>query len=244
MRRPRLLDLFCGGGGAGMGYRRAGFEVVGVDIVPRPNYPFRFIEGDALDACREMCQEFDLVHASPPCQSSCTLTKGTNRGRSYVDLIPAMREVLDWYGVPYVLENVPGADVRRDLTLCGEMFGLSVIRHRYFEIGGWTANRLPHVPHRGPVRGWRHGIWQDGPYVAAYGNGGGKASVAEMQAAMGIRWTAVHKELTEAIPPAYTAYIGREFVTTGEWGAHHRVCTNGCTCPPMPGLDSILADAA
>ncbi|MER7817065.1 DNA methylase [Streptomyces sp. NPDC096153] len=218
-RRPRVLDLFCGAGGAAMGYWRAGFDVVGVDIVPRPSYPFPFIEDDALDACREMCQDFHLVHMSPPCQASCNLTKGTNQGRTYTDLIPAVRELAEWYGVPYVIENVQGAQLRKDLVLCGEMFGLSVIRHRYFETGPyWRPTPPAHKPHRGPVRGWRHGVWQDGPYIAAYGKGGGKGTVAEMQRAMDITWTSVHEELTEAIPPAYTTYIARQFIGPGEWG--------------------------
>ncbi|WP_327359564.1 DNA methylase [Streptomyces sp. NBC_01304] len=204
-----------------MGYHLAGFDVTGVDIKPRPRYPFRFIEGDALDAMREMCQEFDLVHISPPCQAHTALTKGTNRGREYVDLIPQVRALCEWYGVPWVIENVPGASIRRDLTLCGEMFGLGVIRHRHFEINWWGGEprQLPHLKHRGPVRGWRHGVYRDGPYIAAYGKGGGKGTVAEMQAAMDIHWTDVHEELTEAIPPAYTEYIGREFQRPGGWGA-------------------------
>jgi DNA (cytosine-5)-methyltransferase 1 len=221
-RRPRVLDLFCCAGGAGMGYWRAGFDVVGVDIQPRPNYPFTFIQGDALDVMREMCQEFHLVHASPPCQPHTALTKGTNRGREYADFLAEMRELCLWFGVDWVIENVAGAPMRADLNLCGEMFGLGVIRHRKFELGwiGSTPARQPeHKRHRGPVRGWRHGVYRDGPYIAAYGKGGGKGSVAEMQTAMDITWTDVHEELTEAIPPAYTAYIGREFITAGEWGA-------------------------
>ncbi|MEU5825636.1 DNA methylase [Streptomyces sp. NPDC047803] len=205
-----------------MGYWRAGFDVVGVDIVPRPNYPFCFVQGDALDVMREMCQEFNLVHASPPCQAHTALTKGTNKGRTYVDLIPQMRELCEWFGVDWVIENVVGADIRRDLSLCGEMFGLGVIRHRDFETG-WMGTPGPkqprHLKHRGPVRGWRHGVWRDGPYIAAYGKGGGKGTVPEMQQAMRITWTDVHEELTEAIPPAYTQYIGRQFITTGELGA-------------------------
>ncbi|MHB9860307.1 DNA cytosine methyltransferase [Streptomyces sp. YIM S03343] len=224
-RRPRVLDLFCGAGGAGMGYWRAGFEVVGVDIVPRPSYPFPFILGDALDAFRERAQDFHLVHLSPPCQASCALTKGTNKGRFHPDLIPAVRELCERYGVDYVIENVQGSGLRRDLTLCGEMFDLGVIRHRYFEIGPyWRPLRPAHRPHRGPVRGWRHGVWRDGPYVAAYGKGGGKADIPEMQSAMDITWTADHTELTEAIPPAYTRYIGQDFITTGEWAARQEPC--------------------
>ncbi|MFJ4974162.1 DNA methylase [Streptomyces coeruleorubidus] len=221
MKRPRVLDLFCCAGGAGMGYHLAGFEVVGVDIQPRPRYPFTFVQADALDIMRERCQDFHLVHASPPCQSHTALTKGTNRGREYADFLTEMRELCLWYGVDWVIENVAGAPMRADLLLCGEMFGLGVIRHRKFELG-WIGSPLARKPehkkHRGPVRGWRHGVWRDGPYIAAYGKGGGKGNVAEMQQAMGITWTDVHEELTEAIPPAYTAYIGREFITTGEWG--------------------------
>jgi hypothetical protein len=221
-RRPRVLDLFCCAGGAGMGYWQAGFDVVGVDIVDRPNYPFEFHRADALSAAVEQCQGFDLVHYSPPCQASCALTKGTNRGRvEHVDMIAHVRRVADWFGVPYVIENVSGAKLRRDLTLCGEMFGLGVIRHRHFETS-WPIDRVPHMKHRGPVRGWRHGVWRDGPYIAAYGKGGGKGNVAEMRSAMGITWTGVHEELTEAIPPAYSRYIGREFIRLRGWGAGER----------------------
>lgn len=221
IRRPTVLDLFCCSGGAGMGYWQAGFNVIGVDIVPRPNYPFRFILGDALDAMQEMCHSVHLVHASPPCQAHTALTKGTNQGRAYIDLIPQTRELCEWHGVQAVIENVNGAALRKDLTLCGEMFGLGVIRHRDFEVhgvSGWRPQQPAHRPHRGPVRGWRHGVWRDGPYIAAYGKGGGKGTVAEMQQAMGIDWTDVHEELTEAIPPAYTEWIGREFIAA-DWGA-------------------------
>ncbi|GGZ44730.1 hypothetical protein GCM10010387_43800 [Streptomyces inusitatus] len=204
-----------------MGYWRAGFDVYGVDIRPRPRYPFPFARADALEAFHQ-CQDFDLVHASPPCQAACALTRGTNRGRTYADLIPELREICAWYSVPYVIENVPGAKIRKDVRLCGEMFGLGVIRHRDFEIGWLGAPPLTspaHRPHRGPVRGWRHGVWRDGPYIAAYGKGGGKGTVAEMQTAMDITWTDVHEELTEAIPPAYTEWIGQRFITVGQWGA-------------------------
>jgi DNA (cytosine-5)-methyltransferase 1 len=107
---------------------------------------------------------------------------------------------------------VQGSDLCRDITLCGEMFGLGVIRHRYFELGGWTAAQPAHPRHRGRVRGWRHGTYYDGPYVAVYGDGGGKGSVAEWQTAMGIDWTASKHSLAEAIPPAYTEWIGRELL--------------------------------
>ncbi|WP_424213582.1 DNA methylase [Streptomyces sp. BI20] len=227
--RPRLLDLFCCAGGAGRGYADAGFAVTGVDIVPRERYPFELVRGDALTVLADLIDtgrigEFDVIHASPPCQAACTLTAGTNTatgwGGRHVDLLPAVRELLDATGLPYVIEQPNGrAALRRDLTLCGEMFGLGVLRHRNFELGRWTTGRPAHPRHRGRVRGWRHGVWHEGPYVAAYGAGGGKASVPEMQAAMGITWTDRREELTEAIPPAYTAWIGRAWLATREAAA-------------------------
>jgi hypothetical protein len=217
--RPCLLDLYACAGGAAMGYHRAGFDVTGVDIAPRPNYPFPLIQGDALDVLAGLIgsgeiERYAFVHASPPCQAACALTVGTNHsqgwGRAHTDLVAPTRELLDATGLPYVIEQPNGrAKIRKDLTLCGEAFGLGVIRHRNFELGGWTIEQPAHVAHRGRVRGWRHGRFYDGPYVAAYGNGGGKPSVPELQAAMGITWTDVREELTEAIPPAYTEFIGR-----------------------------------
>jgi DNA (cytosine-5)-methyltransferase 1 len=218
MTRPELLDLFCGAGGAARGYQLAGFEVTGVDINPQPDYcGDRFIQGDALDFLAKFGPMFDAIHASPPCQASSALTKGTNAGRAYAQLIPPTRRLLlslrsVWPGIPTVIENVQGSDLRRDLTLCGETFGLDVIRHRYFEIEGFEAAAPAHIPHRGRVRGWRHGVYYDGPYVAVYGDGGGKGSVAEWQAAMGIDWTEDRKAIAEAIPPAYTEHIGRQLI--------------------------------
>ncbi|MCY0959562.1 DNA methylase [Streptomyces sp. H27-H5] len=227
--RPALLDLFCCAGGAAMGYHRAGFDVTGIDIRPRPNYPFSFIQGNALAVLADLIasgeiRRFSAVHASPPCQKRCALTIGTNRSRgwggTHLDLVAPTRELLDASGLPYVIEQPDGkADIRKDITLCGEMFGLGVLRHRNFELGAWTAKRRKHVKHRGYVRGHRHGIWRDGPYVAAYGKGGGKATVPEMQAAMGITWTDVREELTEAIPPAYAEWLGRAFLARNQVGA-------------------------
>lgn len=220
--RPRLLDLFCCAGGAGTGYHRAGFQVDGCDIADRPNYPFPYHQGDALAYLAELIatgeiHRYAMVHASPPCQDKCSLTVGTNRsqgwGGTHEDLVAPTRNLLNRTGLPYVIEQPNGrAEIRKDLTLCGEMFGLGVIRHRNFELGGWTTARPAHVPHRGRVRGYRHGRFYDGPYVAGYGSGGGKPSITELQAAMGITWTDVREELTEAIPPAYTEFIGRAYL--------------------------------
>jgi hypothetical protein len=222
--RPRALDLFCCAGGAAKGYERAGFDVDGVDIAERPNYPFPYHRGDALTYLAHLIatgeiRRYAFVHASPPCQDKCSLTVGTNQslgwGGTHVDLVAPTRDLLEQTGLPYVIEQPNGrARIRKDLTLCGEMFGLGVIRHRNFELGGWTIEQPSHVPHRGRVRGWRHGEYFDGPYVAAYGNGGGKPSIPELQAAMGITWTDVREELTEAIPPAYSEHIGRALLAT------------------------------
>jgi hypothetical protein len=219
----RVLDLFSCAGGAAMGYHRAGFEVDGCDIADRPRYPFAYHRGDAPAYLAHLIdtgeiERYAFVHASPPCQSKCGLTVGTNASRgwggTHVDLVGPTRALLVASGLPYVLEQPNGrAEMRKDLSLCGEMFGLGVLRHRNFELGGWSTVRPAHPRHRGYVRGHRHGIYRDGPYVAAYGQGGGKATVAEMQTAMGITWTGVREELTEAIPPAYTQWIGRAFLT-------------------------------
>lgn len=210
----RLLDLFCCSGGAGVGYHRAGFEVVGVDIDPQPNYPFEFHQADALEYLAEHGGEFDAVHASPPCQASCTLIKGNQSATAakHLNLIPETRSALSVLRVPTIIENVQGSDLRRDLTLCGEMFGLGVIRHRYFELGNWGMSKPAHVKHRGRVAGWRHGQFFAGPYFAVYGDGGGKGSIEQWQAAMGIDWTRSRRELAEAIPPAYTHHIGKQLM--------------------------------
>ncbi len=218
----RVLDLFCCAGGAGKGYMDAGFEVTGVDIVDRPNYPEAFIKADALAILNELVTwgdgyPYDLIHASPPCQADCSLTVGTNASRSWggehESYTSRVRTLLDRIGLPYVIEQPSGrSGLRRDVTLCGEMFGLGVLRHRHFELGGWTAVGPAHVPHRGKVRGWRHGVYHHGPYVAAYGSGGGKATVLEMQTAMRLWHTDVREELTEAIPPAYTEWLGKAWL--------------------------------
>ncbi|MET9555118.1 DNA methylase [Streptomyces sp. NPDC006645] len=192
-----------------MGWYAAGFDVVGIDQDEQPNYPFAFVRGDAIEYIRAHGREFDIIHASWPCQYGAAITKGTNRHlrKTYPNLIGPGREAMLAARRPYVIEN---PDARPDVVLCGTMFGLPILRHRKFEAHGWFPLALPHTPHRGRVRGHRHGKHYDGPYVAAYGNGGGKATVAEMQHAMRITWTDVRHELTEAIPPAYTQFLGEQ----------------------------------
>lgn len=225
MTKPLLLDLFCCAGGAARGYQRAGFRVIGVDIVDRPNYcGDDFVKADVLDFLTsdvgaKLAASADLIHRSDPCQAGSTLVIGTHRARGTVDrhtqYIPLVNPLMPT-GVPYVIEQPVGnAPIRRDLRLCMDMFPIEpprVFRHRWFEINGFTVPQLAHAKHVGRVTGWRHGVWTQGQYVQAYGKGGGKATVPEMQHALGIDWTDVREELTEAIPPAYTQYIGEQFM--------------------------------
>lgn len=202
-RRPLLLDLFCGAGGAAAGYHRAGFDVVGVDLAPQPRYPFAFLQADALAYLRLCGAGFDAVHASPPCQRYSALKHLAGEGHQ--DLVGAVREALLAAGRPYVIENVPGAPLRDPVLLCGTMFQtLRVYRHRLFE----TSFPLPqpdHPPHvaRFPRAG--RGAGPDG-WISVAGHVG---NVAAARAAMGIDWMS-RDELAEAVPPPYTEYIGRQ----------------------------------
>lgn len=209
MSRPRLLDLFCGGGGCSVGYHRAGFDVVGVDLEPQPNYPFEFVRADALEFLREHYQDFDAIHASPPCQafSLATMFNGREASASHPDLVDPTRVLLDETGLPYVIENVEGAPLRRDLVLCGEMFGLRVHRHRVFELGGWFAMQPRHQPH--VLKGALHNCHiEDGHARQIVGN---YANHDDAMDAMGIDWMD-RRDLAQAIPPAYTEFIGEQLL--------------------------------
>lgn len=218
-QEDEVLDLFSCAGAASVGYSRAGFKPTGVDIVSRRRYPFTLVVADAVGYLKRLIDSgeidrYKFVHASPPCQDQCTLTLGTNAGKfEYPNFYAPIKQLMELSGIPGVIEN---PQARPDVTLCGEMFGLGVLRHRKFELVNWSTPKPDHVKHRGRVKGWRHGVYYDGPYIAAYGKGGGKGSVAEMQDAMDIHWTDKHEELTEAIPPAYTEWVGRRFA---EWKA-------------------------
>lgn len=196
----RLLDLFCGAGGASVGYSRAGFdEIVGVDIKPQPRYPFDFVQEDALSFPLE---GFDVIHASPPCQRWTNAQK--IRGRDHPDLITPTRERLKETGVPWVIENVPGAPLRGPMLLCGQMFGLNLYRHRLFEL--WHSLSGPrHVPHvKSVTKMGRPPL--AGTIMQVVGNFSGVTVARE---AMGIDWM-TRDELREAVPPAYTDFIARQ----------------------------------
>jgi DNA (cytosine-5)-methyltransferase 1 len=208
----RILDLYCKAGGAAMGLHQAfpEAEIIGVDILPQPRYPFKFIQGNALEM--EMVRGFDFVWASPPCQGYSEATPLHYRNR-LPRLIAATRDLLRTAQVPYVIENVENA--RRHMIspvmLCGTMFGLEIWRHRYFETdcGSWLLaptscahNGRPLTLHAGSnTRRTRKSL-----------------TVKEAARAMGIDWM-IGTELNEAIPPAYSRYIGEQFLKSLERAA-------------------------
>lgn len=198
--RPRLLDLFCCEGGAGTGYYMAGFDVVGVDVAKQPRYPFPFFQADALAFVEEFGIHFDAIHASPPCQA---FTKAHKlQGNEHPDLITPLRPILQRLGKPYVIENVEGAPLHAPVTLCGASFGLRTYRHRLFETN-WTLPEPVHQPHHAPLtKMGRPPV--DGEFMHIVGHFSG---VPEGQKAMGMPW-GTQGGLREAIPPAYTLYIG------------------------------------
>lgn len=182
-----------------MGYSRAGFDVVGVDIRPQPRYPFQFVEADALTVALD---GFDAIHASPPCQRYSFATPHARR-KNHPDLIAATRERLEASGIPWVMENVPGAPIRGDLAICGCQVGLELRRKRYFETSWRALVLMPPCEHNGPV-------------VSVVGHGtpswvraqlGYNPTIKQYREAMGIDWMN-RNELSEAIPPAYTQLVG------------------------------------
>jgi DNA (cytosine-5)-methyltransferase 1 len=212
--KPRLLDLFCCAGGAATGYSRAGFEVVGIDLNPQPRYPFAFIQTDALALDRDFLAEFDVIHASPPCQSYSDLAKRNGNADAWPRLVEPVREMLVKTGLPYVIENVDGAPLLDPIVLCGTMFkGLRVLRHRLFEMN-FPVLVPPHgrhpVVHTFDKRKSQFGKTDEmRDFVSV--TGGGNCTVAAASDAMGINWM-TKNELNEAIPPVYTQFIGEQLL--------------------------------
>ncbi len=201
--KPKLLDLFCGAGGASMGYHRAGFEVEGVDIKPQPHYPFKFYLADALEFSLE---GYDAYHASPPCQKWSTSTLEKNRD-GHPDLVSPIRELLVSTSKPYVIENVRKAPLKATLLLCGSMFGLDVVRHRYFEMypnslfPPYSCTHTKKVQRQGYAPDKKKQLWCITRSAAGL-EGAGES--------MGIAWMQRDAlQIAEAIPPAYTEYIGK-----------------------------------
>lgn len=222
-RRPSALGLFCGGGGACEGLRRAGFAVTGVDIAPQRHYPFPFVRADVLSLDPTWLEGFDLVWASPPCQRFTRYAHQARTAQDHPDLIDPTRALLAAAEVPSVIENVPESPLRVDLTLCGAMFDLRLVRHRVFELSGFKVDQPAHVPHRPD-------------YVMVTGETGGSSRrdggahfglVADWREAMGHRLAAgVATEgggaarllvLHRRLPPAVPGGGGRGVSEPGRW---------------------------
>jgi DNA (cytosine-5)-methyltransferase 1 len=194
-----------------MGYHRAGFEVVGVDITPQPRYPFEFVQADALEYARQELRGwdgFDAIHASPPCQR---YIRGGLQSESHPDLLGPTRELLEQTGLPWVIENVPGAPMRPDAVLCGSQFGLTIRRHRWFEFSWGEPILTLACDHSRPI----HGV-----YGGLHGRRGAwpgmlPDTLETRRAALGIDWMTA-AELADAIPPAYADLVGRRLLAQVE----------------------------
>lgn len=213
--KPILLDLFCKAGGAGMGYHRAGFRVIGVDHEPQKRYPFEFVQADALEFARDHGGDFDVIHASPPCQRYSAASKcNPGLAAQYPDLVPEVRMILASMGNLFVIENVAGSPLRRATVICGSFFNLKVRRHRLFETN-FLISPTPWCRHR-----------TQGQPISVVGTGGRRInrragdkggscnfprSIHEASEAMGIDWM-TRKELSQAIPPAYTEFLGHQLI--------------------------------
>lgn len=220
MDKPKLLDLYCCAGGAAAGYAAAGFQVVGIDINPQTNYPFEFHQADAVEYVLEHWREFDAIHASPPCQFGTGVQNlGIARNGSYpkhINLIPQTREALQETDLPYVIENVAGAKKHliNPVMLCGAYFDLRVYRHRFFECN-FELTQPEHTPHRDNTPSAGNGKSSKG-FISVCGSGGvrgmnSKEIVSYWSYAMGIEWI-TRQEMAEAIPPAFTRYIGKQLI--------------------------------
>jgi len=205
--RPKLLDLFCCGGGAGYGYEQAGYDVTGVDIEPQPKHRGNFIQADAIEYLKAHFHEYDVIHASPPCQAySMASMQFRKAGKEYVDLIEVTRRELIKTGKPYIIENVPGSPLINPIELCGSMFGMRTYRHRLFE-SNIELKAPPHPEHTAPNAKMGRKP-KDGEFIQYVGHFSGVGLVQEMT---GLYWLG-GKELAQSIPPQYTKYIGEQLM--------------------------------
>jgi DNA (cytosine-5)-methyltransferase 1 len=206
----KLLDLFCGAGGAAMGYYRAGFkDITGIDNRPMPRYPFKFIQAEALTYLKKHGHEYDVIHASPPCQAY-SVTKSIHK-KEHPDLVSITRELLNKSGKIYVIENVEGSPLKNYVMLCGSMFpGLKVYRHRLFEcnppiyFAPFTCNHRFTMP----ASKWEYHTLDKYERITCVGH---NFQAESGRIAMGIDWM-TRSELAQAIPPAYTEWIGRRIL--------------------------------
>lgn len=213
MSSPRLLDLFCCEGGAAVGYAEAGFDIVGVDISPQPLYPFEFHQADAIEYLLEHGHEFDVIHASPPCQAHSMITPDKSK---HIDLIPPTREALLTIGKPFIMENVEGAKraLLNPVRLCGSSFGLRVRRHRFFESSHWfTSLPCQHATQGRPIGVYGGHPQNDKEYRRPDGTrrGSKAATVDEAREVMEMPWASWHGT-TQAIPPAFTRFLGHQML--------------------------------
>ena len=208
----RLSDLYCKAGGASKGYADAGFDVVGIDIKKQKRYPYEFIQADCLEILQDMeyLRTFDVIAASPPCQTHSRtkhLRNAQGKSTDKIDLIPQTRSALIESGVPYVIENVPGAPLIKPVQFCGSSFGLKVRRHRLFEssieIVGSVCNHKEQGKPVGIYGSMRDEIPQGGHTAK---------TIEQAREAMGIEWM-IWGELVEAIPPRYTYEIGKQLLS-------------------------------
>lgn len=208
--KPRALDLFCKAGGASMGLHRAGFDVEGVDCEPQKHYPFKFHLGDALEAD---LTGFDLVWASPPCQAYTVAAHNERkRGKQYPDLLAATRAKLEASGLPWIIENVPGAPMRADVVLCGSMFGLPIVRHRLFELSHGAYCLVSPCSHGDDIiTVCGHGTPSRSRRQRMKRGLHPNVTVDMKRSAMGIEWMN-RDELAQAIPPAYSEFLGRQIL--------------------------------
>jgi len=202
--KPLLIDLYCGAGGAAHGYHQAGFDIIGIDINPQPNYPYPFAQGDALNPPLDLTQA-DAIHASPPCQAYSIATLNHRTTNTYPDLVAPTRQLLETTGLPWIIENVPGAPLHNHIQICGSGLAMTRIRrHRWFE-SNTPLWGIPCV----------HGQNTDVLSIVGHSEGSGKAGPGYLkparETAMGIDWM-TNTELSQAIPPAYTHHIGTQLL--------------------------------
>lgn len=224
VKKIKLLDLCCKAGGCSVGYFQAAkelgyeIEITGIDIEPQPNYPYNFIQTDAVAYLKKHHKKYTHIHASPPCQlysNSTAVAKAKNPEKEYSNILIEIQEFLQSIKTPSVIENVLQAPIRKDIVLNGDMFKLKVLRSRKFELNNWFMMQ--------PLRPKRLGTVKKGDYAMCVGNGQLKVKNGERfkvegnnimevwSNAMDIHWMKTNKELAEAIPPAYTKYIGYNF---------------------------------